>query len=101
MSSNLGFATQFGLNVKPNAQQGLSNVFGDSDSDEDEMPQKPQDIVRFQLEQQRKKVEQEMAQKQAAVTKHDPTAFEYDEVFEDLKKSDRKRAISLPMILGI
>ena len=79
--NNLGFATSFGLNTNPNAAKNaeLANVFGDSDSGE-EAPQAPQDVVRFQLEQQRKKVEAQMARQAAEVTKKDPTVFEYDEV---------------------
>ena len=87
--NNLGFATSFGLNVRP--AQHLKNVFGD-DSDEPEPGAKetPKDLVRFQLEQQRKRVEQEMEQHKREAEKVDPSAFEYDEVFDSMKKEDIK-----------
>jgi coiled-coil domain-containing protein 55 len=85
--NNLGFATSFGLNVR--STQHLKNVFGD-DSDEAAAPEAPKDMVRFQLEQQRKRVEQEMEQAKRDAEKVDPSAFEYDEVFDSMKKEDVK-----------
>jgi hypothetical protein len=74
--NNLGFATKLGLNVRK--PEEIKNVFGDSDSEEEQ--EKPQDIVRYQLEQQRLKVEKEMQLKAKEVQQQDPTAYEYDEV---------------------
>ncbi len=87
--NNMGFATSFGLNVR--SASDLKNVFGD-ESDEEEAVKSapPKDIVRFQLEQQRKKVEAEMQQKALEATKQDPTALEYDEVYDSMKKEDLK-----------
>jgi coiled-coil domain-containing protein 55 len=85
--NNLGFATSFGLNVR--STQHLKNVFGD-DSDEAAPPEAPKDMVRFQVEQQRKRVEQEMEQAKREAEKVDPSAFEYDEVFDSMKKEDVK-----------
>ena len=86
----MGFATGFGLNTNPNAKTNtaLANVFGDSDSDEPESTPAPQDIVRFQLDQQRKKIEADMKRQTAEVTKQDPTAYEYDEVFDHMKQKN-------------
>jgi coiled-coil domain-containing protein 55 len=101
----MGFATSFGLNVRSAAD--LKNVFGNDSSDEGKEKEMPKDIVRFQLEQQRKRVEQEMKLKAAETSKQglfvcfclcvflflllvDPTALEYDEVYDSMKKEDIK-----------
>ncbi len=88
--NNLGFATSFGLNVR--STQHLKNVFGDDSDEADAAAPKetPKDIVRFQLEQQAKRVEQEVEQAKREAEKVDPSAFEYDEVFDSMKKEDVK-----------
>jgi coiled-coil domain-containing protein 55 len=86
--NNMGFATSFGLNVR--SEKDLKNVFGDESDGSDEKREAPKDIVRFQLEQQRKRIEAEMKLKSAEATKVDPTALEYDEVYDSMKKEDIK-----------
>ncbi len=84
--NNMGFATSFGLNVR--SQQHLKNVFGDNSDEPAE--EAPKDMVRYQLEQQRKRVELEMEQTKREAERVDPSAFEYDEVFDSMKQEDVK-----------